>query len=145
MDALRTSERVAWLSLSIEPLWVLPRLSFAECSGHGDRRATESCEEAAGDCKEACECSDVPPVCPQICNPVWGCNELTIDNVCFAARQGVTAAISGDGGRCPFDTPTDCVFQMAPNRRGRPAGVPLWATDRIVSPTAIAGVRAAGE
>ena len=51
-----------------------------------------------GDCENPGVCFDKPEVCPNVYDPVCGCDGNTYSNECFAAAAGVN--IKSDGS-CP--------------------------------------------
>lgn len=82
----------------------------ATCQGNADCMAWEYCNSSHNGCGGSGICQLRPDLCTEIYDPVCGCNELTIDNACFAAKMGVTAFSTGACGPCPFDPSTDCLF-----------------------------------
>ncbi len=80
------------------------------CNGHDDCSLGEYCDSAHNGCGAAGACRLRPDQCTQEYDPVCGCNELSFDNACLAAMQGVTVSKLGICGSCPFDSSTDCVF-----------------------------------
>ena len=56
------------------------------------------CSKEPGDCGGEGLCSEFPYVCPDIWDPVCGCDGETYDNSCYAAMAGVNVDFSGE---CP--------------------------------------------
>ena len=56
------------------------------------------CQRPEGECSEDAvgECVDVPPLCPQIVDPMCGCDGMTYGNECYAAAAEVTVAFPGE-------------------------------------------------
>jgi len=86
---------------------------LVSCSGHGDCSLGEYCDTAHNGCGGAGACRPRPDLCTEEYDPVCGCNELSFDNACFAAMEGITVFASGVCGPCPFDASTDCIFSDA--------------------------------
>ncbi|HVP09828.1 MAG TPA: Kazal-type serine protease inhibitor domain-containing protein, partial [Phycisphaerae bacterium] len=54
------------------------------------------CRKAWGDCHGRGVCAPVPDACPDIWDPVCGCDRHTYSNGCYAARAGVSVAHDGE-------------------------------------------------
>lgn len=65
-----------------------------------------------------------PDLCVEIYDPVCGCNEVTFDNSCWAAKQGVTTVSAGACGPCPFDPSANCIFSDS----AESGGVTRWSS-----------------
>jgi outer membrane murein-binding lipoprotein Lpp len=60
------------------------------------------CAKEAGDCEGLGRCTYRPEICPDVWNPVCGCNGTTYSNDCYAAMEGVSVK---QAGSCP---PPNC-------------------------------------
>jgi hypothetical protein len=82
----------------------------SDCIDNSDCASGEFCQKASGACGEPGQCVPRPVECPQICEPVCGCDQADHDNSCRAFRAGTSVAHVGVCGaktiRVPEDQPT---------------------------------------
>jgi len=70
------------------------------CIPHGCRTNDECpsdqyCAKASGDCEGTGQCANRPEACPDLWDPVCGCNGVTYSNSCYAAAAGVNVDYKG--------------------------------------------------
>jgi hypothetical protein len=65
------------------------------CESNDDCMMTEYCASDVS-CDAPGECAARPVVCPQVFEPVCGCNGTTYDNACLAAANGVRVESDGE-------------------------------------------------
>lgn len=68
------------------------------CERNSDCGRNQYCELKAGACGGVGTCRQEPRLCPDIYEPVCGCNGATYGNACEAAAAGVSVA---ESGACP--------------------------------------------
>ena len=66
------------------------------CTNNGDCEAGDYCSKAAGNCDGLGACSPRPEVCPDVWDPVCGCDGFTYSNACDAAAAGVNIEYDGE-------------------------------------------------
>ncbi|UCE13464.1 MAG: hypothetical protein JSV04_14935 [Candidatus Heimdallarchaeota archaeon] len=77
------------------------------CTTNSDCSSTEYCAKESGDCDGTGICEPKPTVCPDVWEPVCGCDRKTYGNACEAALTGMNVAYTGE---CDLtcSTNTDC-------------------------------------
>jgi len=78
-----------------------------ECKDNAGCDRAQYCQKQAGKCKGPGHCVARPQLCPEIFDPVCGCDNVTYSNACFAAMVGVNVK---SAGACPSTCTknTDC-------------------------------------
>ena len=83
------------------PFVVLSQVIFvglieASCSSNDDCDSGYYCQKAVGDCDGVGVCEPRPSVCPDLWDPVCGCDGQTYANHCYAAMAGVNVEYAGE-------------------------------------------------
>ena len=73
----------------------IPVAPTTGCTANNECGAGEYCAKYVGDCEGEGECQPKPAVCPDIWDPVCGCDDSTYGNECEAASAGVNVAYEG--------------------------------------------------
>jgi hypothetical protein len=76
------------------------------CSFNEHCAATDYCAKAPGDCLGSGQCRTRPQACPDVWQPVCGCDRRTYSNACDAAAAGVNVIFEGEcPDRCDVTSP----------------------------------------
>jgi len=92
------------------------------CGANAECRDDELCDKLVGDCDGSGVCSPRPLTCPDIFDPVCGCDRRTYENKCRAAMLGVGV---NHFGPCD-DNPCNLSIEPGPCK----AAIPRFAFDR---------------
>jgi hypothetical protein len=66
-----------------------------ECRDNGQCDRAQYCQKRSGKCEGPGHCVVRPQLCPEIFDPVCGCDGNTYSNFCFAAMAGVNVRHAG--------------------------------------------------
>ncbi|MFX1517170.1 MAG: Kazal-type serine protease inhibitor domain-containing protein, partial [Promethearchaeota archaeon] len=66
------------------------------CTSNADCGTGEYCAKDPGDCDGTGTCEPQPELCPDVWDPVCGCDGITYGNICEAAYAGVNIAYEGE-------------------------------------------------
>ena len=95
------------------------------CTSNSDCAAGSFCQKPTGACAGTGTCAPEPQLCPDIFNPVCGCDGKTYSNACAASAAGASVGSTGacppvqtcggflgtpcpGGGKCVDDPTDDC-------------------------------------
>ena len=83
--------------------------SAKPCNSNLDCSTSEYCQFQAGTCAPPGTCVQRPLMCPDVFDPVCGCDGITYNNACEAARAGVSIKHQGECEGVPqCRTDADC-------------------------------------
>lgn len=68
---------------------------LGSCSSNDQCSSGEYCSKENGDCNDTGNCQEKPEICPDVWDPVCGCDNNTYGNACSAAEEGVNIDYNG--------------------------------------------------
>lgn len=103
------------LEEAIYALQVVAGFQTNECSDSTDCHDGYYCSKSEGECDSNGSCIEIPTVCPDIWNPVCGCDSRIYGNECEAAAAGVNVAQKGEcrNTQCDDGSPLLCMVPQA--------------------------------
>ncbi|MGA1870463.1 MAG: Kazal-type serine protease inhibitor domain-containing protein [bacterium] len=70
--------------------------AVSQCISNDQCLESEFCYKSEGDCDGRGVCSPKPEACPDVWEPVCGCDGMTYSNACYAAGSGINVAYPGE-------------------------------------------------
>ena len=65
------------------------------CVDNNGCSTNDFCDKGTANCNGVGKCTPIPQFCPQIVNPVCGCDKKTYNNSCYANKGLTSVAYSG--------------------------------------------------